>query len=215
MTDATLKQFVLDELAWRPQIDSAHIGVTANDGVVTLTGYVPCFAQKLEVENVVKKVVGVRGVAEELEVRYPGDYSTKDDEIAQRALNSLAWDAVVPKDCVKVTVENGMVTLTGEVSWQFERISAENAVRTLYGVLGVINNITLRNQPQPSDVKSRIESALKRNAELDSEAIDVSVNAGTVTLDGTVDSWSARDEAEDAAWSAPGVKSVRDRLSVG
>jgi osmotically-inducible protein OsmY len=116
---------------------------------------------------------------------------------------------------VKVTVENGMVTLTGEVSWQFERISAENAVRTLYGVLGVINNITLRNQPQPSDVKSRIESALKRNAELDSETIDVSVDAGTVTLDGTVDSWSARYEAEDAAWSAPGVKSVRDRLSVG
>jgi osmotically-inducible protein OsmY len=164
MNDATLKQYVLDELAWRPQIDSAHIGVTANDGVVTLTAFVPSFAQKIAAENVVKKVVGVRGVAEELEVRYPGDYSTKDDEIAQRALNSLGWDAVVPKNSVKVTVEKGMVILTGEVSWQFERISAENAVRTLYGVLGVINNITLRNQPQPADVKSRIESALKRNA---------------------------------------------------
>jgi osmotically-inducible protein OsmY len=162
----------------------------------------------------VKQVIGVRGVAEELEVRYPGEYSTRDDEIAQRVLNSLAWDALVPKDRVKVTVENGVVTLSGEVSWQFERRSAESTVRTLSGVMDVINNVTLKKAPQPADVKSRIESALKRNAELDSEDIRVSVDAGTVTLDGTVDSWRARDAAENAAWSAPGVKFVRDRLSV-
>jgi osmotically-inducible protein OsmY len=214
MNDAALKQCVVDELTWRPQIDSAHIGVTANNGVVTLTGFVPSLAQKIEVENVVKRVVGVHGVAEELEVRYPEDYSAKDDDIAQRAFTSLAWDVVVPKDCVTVIVENGVVTLSGEVCWQFERTAAEEDVRTLYGVVDVINDITLEDRPQPADVKSRIESALKRNAELDSEAIRVSVDAGTVTLDGTVDSWAARYEAEEAAWSAPGVKSVRDRLSV-
>ena len=214
MNDATLKQYVLDELAWRPDIDSAHIGVTADKGVITLSGYVSSYAQKIEAENAAKQVIGVHGVAEELEVRYPDDYSTKDDEIAQRALNSLAWDTSVPKKAVQVTVENGVVTLSGQVSWQYQRTSAEDAVRTLYGVLDVINDITLKNQPQSSDVKSRIESALKRNAELDSKTIQVSVEDGTVTLDGSVDSWSARDTAEDAAWAAPGVTSVRDRLAV-
>jgi osmotically-inducible protein OsmY len=214
MDDAALKQSVVDELAWRPDIDSAHIGVTADQGVITLSGYVPSYAQKFEVEDCVKRVSGVRGVAEELEVRYSGDYSTKDDEIAQRALNSLAWDAMVPKDSVKVTVQDGVVTLSGQVSWQFERNAAEKAVRTLYGVVDVVDNIKLKSQPQPTDVKSRIESALKRNAVLDSKSIRVSVSDGTVTLDGTVDTWWARDTAEDAAWSAPGVRTVLDRLSV-
>jgi osmotically-inducible protein OsmY len=214
MDNAALKQSVVDELAWRPDIDSAHIGVTADDGVITLSGYVPSYAQKYEVEDCVKRVIGVRGVAEELEVRYPGDYSTKDDEIAQRALNSLAWDAMVPRDSVKVTVQIGVVTLSGQVSWQFERNAAEKAVRTLYGVVDVVDNIKLKTRPQPTDVKSRIESALRRNAELDSDSIRVSVSDGTVTLDGTVDTWSARHTAEDAAWSAPGVRTVVDRLSV-
>jgi osmotically-inducible protein OsmY len=214
MDNAALKQSVVDELAWRPDIDSAHIGVTADDGVITLSGYVPSYAQKYEVEDCVKRVIGVRGVAEELEVRYSGDYSTKDDEIAQRALNSLAWDAMVPRDSVKVTVQIGVVTLSGQVSWQFERNAAEKAVRTLYGVVDVVDNIKLKTRPQPTDVKSRIESALRRNAELDSDSIRVSVSDGTVTLDGTVDTWSARHTAEDAAWSAPGVRTVVDRLSV-
>jgi osmotically-inducible protein OsmY len=214
MDDAALKQNAVDELVWRPDIDSAHIGVTADRGVITLSGYVPSYAQKYEVEDCVKRVSGVRGVAEELEVRYSGDYSAKDDEIAQRALNSLGWDAMVPKDSVKVTVQNGVVTLSGQVSWQFERNAAEKAVRTLYGVVDVVDNIKLKTQPQPTDVKSRIESALKRNAELDSKSIRVSVSDGTVTLEGTVDTWAARDTAEDAAWSAPGVRTVLDRLSV-
>jgi osmotically-inducible protein OsmY len=148
------------------------------------------------------------------EVRYSGDYSAKDDEIAQRAFNSLGWDAMVPKDSVKVTVQNGVVTLSGQVSWQFERNAAGKAVRTLYGVVDVVDNIKLKTQPQPTDVKLRIESALKRNAELDSNSIRVSVSDGTVTLEGTVNTWAARDTAEDAAWSAPGVRTVLDRLSV-
>jgi osmotically-inducible protein OsmY len=120
----------------------------------------------------------------------------------------------VPKDSVKVTVENGVLTLSGQVRWQFERNAAEDAVRALYGVVDVVDNIKLKTQPQPSDIKSRIESALKRSAELDSNSIRVSVSDGTVTLDGTVDSWTARDTAEDAAWAAPGVLKVQDRLSV-
>ncbi len=215
MDDATLKQMVIDELAWRPDIDSSHIGVSANKGVVTLSGYVASYAQKYDAEQAVKGVAGVRGIAEELGVRYPGDFSTRDEEIAQRALNSLTWHASVPRDSVQVKVESGVVTLSGQVRWQFERNAAEDAVSTLYGVTDVINNITLRTQPQPSDVKSRIESALQRSAELDSESIQVSVSDGTVTLDGTVDSWAARDSAEDAAWAAPGVRSVQDRLCVG
>jgi osmotically-inducible protein OsmY len=215
MNDATLRQNVIDELAWRPDINSAHIGVTADKGVITLSGYVASYAQKYEAEQCVKGVVGVRGLAENLEVRYSDDrYSTKDDEIAKRAVNSLAWDARVPADSVKVTVENGFVTLSGEVNWQFERNAAENSVRKLYGVVGVTNDIKLKSQPQPSDVKSRIESALKRSAQLDSDAIAVSINGGTVTLVGTVDNWLAREIAEDAAWAAPGVNSVRDWLAV-
>jgi len=215
MDDTTLQQNVIDELAWRPDIDSAHIGVTADNGVVTLSGYVGSYIQKSEAEEAARKVAGVRGIADELEVRYPGgDFGAKDDEIARRALNSLSWDASVPKDSVKVAVDGGMVTLSGQVGWQFERMAAQDAVSTLYGVIGVINSITLKSQPQPGDVKSRIESALKRSAELDSDSVRVSVSGGTVTLDGSVDSWAAREAAEDAAWSAPGVRSVQDQLSV-
>ena len=213
-SDAVLKQNVVDELAWRPDINSAHIGVTANNGVVTLTGRVSSFAEKLAAEEAVKHVAGVRGVAENLEVRLPGEVSTDDDEIARRALDSLAWDTLVPSKNITVSVENGWVTLLGEVSWQYQKNAAENAVRKLYGVVGVIDNIRLKQQPQPADVKLRIENALKRSADLDSRAIQVTVNNGTVTLSGTVESWAARDHAESAAWAAPGVLEVRDNLNV-
>jgi osmotically-inducible protein OsmY len=213
--DAALKINVVDELAWRPDINSAHIGVTADNGVVTLTGHVPSYTEKLAAEECVKHVAGVRGVADNLEVRLPGEVSTDDDEIARRALDSLALDFLIPSNAIAVTVERGWVTLSGNVSWQFLKNAAESDVRKLYGVLGVINNITLKQQPQPADVKMRIENALKRSADLDSKSIRVSVTDGTVTLDGTVESWAARDHAEDAAWAAPGVREVRDNLQVG
>lgn len=214
MKDSELQQNVVDELAWRPDIDAADIGVTVDSGVVTLSGHVPSYAQKYEAEQAVKRVDGVRGIVEHLEVKYDSDDIMDDDEIAERALNSLTWNAVVPVKSVKVTVQNGWVTLSGQVNWQFEKNSAESAVRSLLGVVGVTNNISIKSQPQAADVKSRIEKALKRNAEIDSDAVRVNVSDGTVTLEGTVDSWSARDEAEDAAWSAPGVRMVDDRLTV-
>ena len=213
MKDTELQQYVIDELAWRPDLNPSQIGVMADNGVVTLTGYVPSFAAKYEAEQAAKSVSGVRGVVEHLKVRYGEEDRTSDDDIARRALSSLKWSALIP-DGVKVTVEDGWVTLSGQVTWQFERNAAESAVRALTGVLGVTNNIALKAQPQSDDVKSRIEAALKRSAEIDSNAIDVSVSDGTVTLEGTVDSWMERQAAESAAWAAPGVKNVQDRLTI-
>lgn len=214
-SDAILQQNVVDELAWRPDLNSAHIGVVADNGIVTLSGYVSSYSEKGAAADAVKHVAGVRGVAEKLEVRLPGAAAGyDDDEIAKRALNSLAWDTLIPSDGIQVTVENGVVTLSGEVPWQFQRTEAEEDVRKLLGVVGVSNNIRLKDQPQPADLKSRIESALARSANLDARSIQVDVSGGTVTLEGTVDSWSARDLAEDAVWAAPGVRDVRDNLSV-
>jgi osmotically-inducible protein OsmY len=214
ISDAVLKQDVEEELAWHPEIDSDHIGITAENGIVTLKGYVPTYVQKHAADAAVKRVAGVRGVVESLQVYLAGSNPTEDQELAKRALKSLDWDALVPRQSVRVTVEGGWVSLSGEVSWQHQKNAAENAVRKLCGVVGVINNVTIKRQPQPADIKQRIENALKRSAELDSEAIRVAVADGIVTLEGTVYSWAARDQAQGAAWAAPGVIEVRDNLRV-
>ena len=213
-SDAALRQSVLEELEWRPNIHAAHIGVAAEDGVVTLSGHVASYAEKRAAEETVKRVLGVRGVAADIEVRLPGEGATKDDEISQRALQLLAWHTSVPAESIEVTVEGGWVTLTGKVSWQFQRAAAEEAVRNLPGVVGVRNNVSLSSQPQPTDVKKRIEDAFKRSAELEGQEIRVSVAGDTVTLEGTVDSWNARTHAEAGAWAAPGVCAVRNELLV-
>jgi osmotically-inducible protein OsmY len=214
ISDAVLKQDVAEELAWRPEIDSDHIGITAHNGIVTLKGYVPTYVQKHAAEAAVKRVAGVRGVVENLQVYLAGSNPTEDEELARRATNSLDWDALVPRKSVKVTVEGGWVILSGEVSCQYQKNAAENAVRKLYGVVLVVNNVTIKYQPQPADIKQRIERALKRSAELDSKSIQVAVADGTVTLEGSVDSCAARDQAEGAVWAAPGVIEVRDNLRV-
>jgi len=214
ISDAVLKQDVEEELAWHPDIDSDHIGIRADNGIVTLKGYVPTYVQKHAAEAAVKRVAGVRGVVESLQVYLAGSSPTEDEELARRAINSLDWDARIPQQSVKVTVEGGWVSLSGEVSWQYQKNAAENAVRKLCGVVGVINNVTIKHQPQPTDIIQRIENALKRSAELDSKSIRVAVTNGTVTLEGTVDSWAARDQAEGAVWAAPGVIEVHDNLRV-
>ena len=213
MSDVTLRNDVIEELSWRPDIKSEHIGVTAENGVVTLSGHVPTYTENYVAEQAVKRVSGVRAVVEDLEVRFPGVNSTADDEIAKRALNSLEWDTAIPRNAVQVKVENGWVTLSGSVDWQYQKSAALSAVRKLAGVAGVENAIVLQPQPRPADVKLRIEQALMRNAELDGKSIRVSVNGGSVTLNGVVDSLSAREQAEDAAWMAPGVTSVMDPVS--
>ncbi|MDE2136729.1 MAG: BON domain-containing protein [Gammaproteobacteria bacterium] len=214
MDDILLRQNVLDELDFRPDVDASHIGVSAENGVVTLSGHVGTYAEKIAAEEATKALTGVLAVADDVEVRLAGDPSTHDDQVAQRALDSIAWSTTIPGGAVKVMVENGWVTLSGEVSWQYQKSSAEDVVRNLYGVSGVTNAITLKSQPQPVDVRERIKRALERSADVDSAAITLLISDGAVTLEGTVDSWTARDRAEAAVWSAPGVRTVVDNLAV-
>jgi osmotically-inducible protein OsmY len=215
MTDAEVRQDVIHALEFEPSIDAAHIGVTAERGVVTLTGHVATYAEKLAAEDVARGVKGVRAIAQEIEVRYPDHKRTADDEIAQRALNILAWTAAVPVDAVTVTVAKGWVTLAGEVSWQYQKKAAEDAVYKLSGVIGVINRIVIKPAVTVPDVKEKIEAALTRHAQVEAKAIRVSVFDGTkVLLDGVVDSLDAREAVEKAAWSVAGVQSVDDQLTV-
>jgi osmotically-inducible protein OsmY len=214
MSDKNLRLTIIDELDFEPSVDSANIGVAVENGVVTLTGHVKSYAEKLAAEQAVRRVKGVRALAEELFVTYPSDKKTSDADIAQRAANIIAWDVTVP-DAVKVKVEKGWVTLSGMVHWQYQRQSAETAIRKLSGVIGVTNLIELQPQAHSYDVKKAIEEALKRNAEVEAANIRVKVgNDNTVTLEGKVHAWHERGIAERAAWSAPGVKAVDDRLMV-
>ncbi len=214
MSDKTLKQAVEDELEWEPSINAEHIGVTAENGVVTLTGHVGSYAEKFTAEKAVRRVKGVRGIAQEIEIRFPSDKKTSDDQIAKRALDIIAWDSTIPKDKVQVKVQGGFVTLSGQVDWQYQRADAEYAVRKLAGIKGLANEILVKPRVQASDVKQRIESALKRNADLEADSIKVSVLNGRVTLDGKVKALYERDLAERTAWSAPGVISVEDHISI-
>lgn len=214
MSDRTLKLAVEDELAWEPSIDAERIGVTAEDGVVTLTGHVGSYTEKIIAERAAKRVKGVRAIAQEIEIRLPNDKKTSDDQIAKRALDIIAWDSTIPKDKVQVKVQGGFVTLSGEVDWHYQRTDAEYAVRKLEGIKGLSNEIKVKPRVQASDVKQRIESALKRNAEWEAGSIKVSAQNGHVTLDGKVKAWYERDLAERTAWSAPGVISVEDHISI-
>ena len=214
MTDNSLKQAVLDELQWEPRVNAAHIGVAAKDGVVTLTGNVGSYAEKLAAERATGRVYGVKGVAEELIVRYPFDNKVDDTDIAQKALQVLSWDIEVPNDKVKVKVEKGWVTLSGNLDWYFQRTAAEADVRKLQGVTGVINNIVIKPPVQASAVQDKIKAALKRNAQIEADNITVTTDGGKVTLSGKVDTWYERNLVESTAWSAPGVTQVDDHLVV-
>jgi len=217
MSDSALRKDVIDELEFEPSVDATNIGVAVHNGVVTLTGHVGSYAEKNAAEKAAQRVKGVRAIAEEIEVRVAGHAMTNDDEIAARALSIIAWDARIPGDSVKVKVQRGWVTLTGTLPWHFQRAAAESAVRRLSGVAGVINDIAVKSpiRPKPQDVRDRIMSALRRNAELEGGAIRVLVDDDKVTLEGKVSAWSERGVAERAAWSVPGVSRVEDRLSLG
>ena len=214
MNDKQLRRNVLGALEFEPSINAANIGVAVDDGVVSLSGHVASYAEKLTAEHAVWGVDGVRAVADEIEVRYPGEKQTADDEIGKRALSILKWYAVTPPGAVKVTVQKGCIVLAGEVDWQYQRRAAEDAVRKLSGVTAVVNNIKLRPMAEVADIRKEIEDAFARHAQLEAKAIRVSVLDGNVSLEGVVDSWSEREAAESAAWSVPGVKSVDDRLTI-
>ena len=213
MDDTLLRQLVTDELDYEPSIDAAHIGVAVDNGVVTLSGHVDSYAQKLDAERAALRVKGVRAVAQQIDVRYPADKKTHDDEIAGRAAK-VVGDARVPEGQVKVSVQKGWVTLAGTVEWQYQKLAAEAAVRKLSGVTGVSNSIEVKPRVHAADVKERILAALHRNADLEGAGIRVTVLSGRVILDGSVKAWHERALAERAAWAAPGVKAVEDRLTV-
>lgn len=216
MTDSSLRQDIIDELDFEPSIDAADIGVAVENGIVTLTGHVPTYSQKVTVEDVVRRVKGVKGIAEEIEVRPVGSNRTADDEIAKRAVNTLGWNTSIPSGTVQVKVQKGWVALTGKVEWFYQKNAAANAVRDLAGVVGVTNQIEIKQHASATDVKKRIEDALKRYAEVEAQAIRVDVlDGGKVRLDGKVHAWSERSAAERAAWSAPGVTTVEDRIAIG
>jgi len=215
MIDQALKQRVLNELAWQPGLDEAHIGVTARGGVVTLTGHVGSYADKCLAERAAGRVTGVRAIVENLEIRYLSIVDQGDEEIAKRALDIISWDLSIPKDRVTINIEKGWVTLTGDVDWRFQRLAAEMDIRNLAGVMGVSNAIDIKPRFPAFDVEKQIRAAFRRNAEFAAENIVVTADGTTVTLTGQVGGYHERTLAADTAWSAPGVTQVNDLLTVG
>jgi osmotically-inducible protein OsmY len=212
--DESLQKAVLAQLHWEPSVEAGHIGVTADDGIVTLTGHVTSFAEKHAAEAATRLVKGVTGVVEAIEVRLAFDFQRDDDVIAAAAVDRLAWDVSVPRDAVKVSVEKAWVTLTGEVLWHYQKEAAEQDLRRLYGVVGVSNQITIRPRVNVSDISDNIMHAMHRSWFFDPKTIDVSANLGRVILTGTARSPHDRNVAATTAWAAPGVTDVLNEIEL-
>jgi osmotically-inducible protein OsmY len=213
-TDAQLQADVAAELAWDPAINASAIGVIVKNGVVTLTGHLDTFAQKHAAERAVRRVAGVRGIAVELDVRLAPEHQRSDSDIAQAAIAALRWNSLVPDDRVKVEVEDGWVTLSGEVDWPYQFSSAEQCIRPLTGVRGVTNGVKIKPRLHGKDIADQITAALTRHAEREARHVTVTVDGGTVTLSGAVDSLAEHDAAIGAAFGTRGVTSVVDKLEV-
>jgi osmotically-inducible protein OsmY len=215
-TDMQLRDDVLDELRWEPSINEKAIGVEVKEGVVTLAGFVDNYAQKYAAERAAERVTGVRALADDVVVRLPSSATRTDTDIAAAALKALDWDVEVPNEAVKVKAENGWIWLEGKLEWQYQKTSAERAVRNLMGVKGVSNMIRLvPKHVSTTEVSKNIRDALRRTAEFEADRITVEALDGKVTLRGAVKSFAEREDAERAAWSAPGVTTVEDRIVVG
>jgi osmotically-inducible protein OsmY len=213
-TDREIELDVKDELQWDPDLDATDIAVTVKKGVVTLAGFVKSYADKYEAESAAKRVAGVLGVANDIEVRVPSMHERPDPEIARDAVAAIKGQLPISSENIKVIVKDGWVTLEGTVEWQYQKNTAETAVRRLKGVRGVTNSILLKPRAEPSDIKRKIQEAFKRSAEVDANRIAVEANGSEVILKGTVRSWIEREEAERVAWAAPGVTTVEDRIVV-
>ncbi|HEX7808502.1 MAG TPA: BON domain-containing protein [Thermoanaerobaculia bacterium] len=213
-TSSTLQHDVLAELEWDPSVDATKIGVTATDGVITLTGHVNTYPDKWAAERIAKRVHGVKAVANDVEVKLASGGMRDDTEIAKAVVDALSWNVAVPADKVKVTVTKGWVTLTGNLDWHYQKSAAEEGIRYLKGVRGVSNDIYVAPRVAAADVKQKIEAALKRSAEVDSKKVTVEASDSRVTLRGNVRSWAEHDDAVNAAWAAPGVRQVVDELRI-
>jgi osmotically-inducible protein OsmY len=214
MIDKDLKQHVENALDWDPSVDAKDIGVSADQGVVTLRGNVRSYSEKLGAERVALRVYGVKAVANDLTVHVTNAYQRTDTEIAQAAVSALKWHSVVPDDRVTVTVKDGWITLAGALDWQYQKDAAARGVHELTGVKGVTNDIRITPTVKTADVRDKIEAAFRRSAEIDARRVNVTAQDGKVILSGNVHSWAERREAERAAWAAPGVSQVDDRLTV-
>src|SRR5579864_2266841 len=214
MTNKDLKQLVEGALDWEPSLDAKDIGVSVDDTVVTLRGNVASYAEKVTAERVVLRVYGVKAVANDLVVHLVSGFERTDTEIAQAAVTALRWNTMVPHDRVTVTVNHGWLVLNGTLDWQYQKDAAARAVRDLTGVQGVTNSIIVQPRVKTIDVRDKIEAAFKRSAEIDARRVNVTATDGKVILSGNVHSWAEREEAERAAWAAPGVIQVDDRLTV-
>ena len=213
-TDTEVQQDVMEELKWEPTIRATEIGVGVTDGVVTLSGYVDSYWKKWSAERAAARVFGVKAVVEKIEVRLPGTLQRSDEEIGEAAANSLGWNVSVPYERIKLQVERGTVTLTGEVDWWYQKDEAEHSVRRLKGVVRVNNQIVVKPVVKPQDLKGKIESAFRRNALLDARRIRIETLGGRVVLRGSVRTWAERGEAQWAAWAAPGVSEVENDIAV-
>lgn len=213
-TDLQIKKDIQDELVWDPAVSSTDIGVIVKDGVVTLTGHLSSLAEKLAAERAAQRVGGVKAVAVEMDVRPLSSNARSDTDIAVAAKQALGWNVSVPEGHVQTKVEKGWISLTGEVEWDYQRRAAERAVRDLVGVVGVTNLVKVKPRISPIDIQKSIESALKRQAEREAQHMQVLVEGSRVTLRGKVHSWSERQAAQGAAWSAPGVSNVTNELAI-
>jgi osmotically-inducible protein OsmY len=213
-TDSQIQQDVSAELKWEPSVHAARIGVEVKNGIVTLAGQVDSYAEKWNAERAAQRVSGVRAIAVELKVHLADLSKRTDGDIAASVENVLEWTSTLPAGAIKVMVENGWVTLSGEVNWQYQRLAAVDSVRYLLGVVGVSDQITIKPSVSVSAVKADIESALKRTAIADAKKISVQVNGADVTLTGTVHNWAEREAATNSAWNTPGVRNVVDKLTL-
>jgi len=213
-TNEELQKDVQDAIKWEPLLNAAEIGVTAKDGVITLTGTVDSYTKKSEAEDAAKNVAGVKAVVEKIEIKFGSTWQKDDNEIAKEVLNAFKWNWEVPDDKVKVKVENGWVTLEGELHWHYQKDAAKRLVNNQVGVKGVTNKITIKSETHDQIEKKDIERAIGRNWSIDDDDIRVKVSGNRVTLNGTVNSFYQRDEAERIAWNAPGVNTVDNELVI-
>lgn len=213
-TDLEIQKDVLSELKWEPFITASEIGVAVKNGVVTLSGTVDSYLKKVTAEKAAKRVGGVKAVAEEIEVKTTGSLTKNDTQIAEAALNALKWNSAVKEEKIKMKVEDGVVTLDGEVDWEFQKLSAQKQIEDLIGVKRIINNITIKSSIPATDLKLKISNAFHRSATLDSEKIQIETSGSKVILKGTVRSWAEKNDAENAVWAAPGVNKVDNQLEI-